>query len=412
MSKFSESEERIINKLNGEVITTDKNSGEPYVFISYKSDDRLIMLKIIHKLNTVYGLRVYYDKEFAVNNELWVEQMEDNMSSAKCYGMLLFLSKKYFMSYAACMEMMHSQTSHCFMKRRKQENEYLPLVPVNLVPWPIFSDDELDKDTGLQHDKIMNVNAEKEAFINYYEELSKRIGLNYYRTSKKSCRFTVKDCSSIIKSVYDFANINENRYYESTFESFCNTLAENIHNSVYKIDEKGDRNSVFDEDKYRKAIGSFHSNTNVFEKNKSDIAVEQPVIESDDSSFWSDFMDYAFKYDEFSAEFRKRNPSKDRTMNFSIGTARCRINAVRGKRTLSCGIQIPNDKELFNKLYAQMEAIEEQTGFGINWKSEKERKSSCIEVSHIIEAGETLEEQFEWLKNTMLIMKKVITEYL
>ena len=411
LNRFSESEKKIIDKLNSEIITSDKNGRYPYVFISYKSDDRLIMLKIVHRLNSVYGLRVYYDKEFAVNNELWVEQMEDNMSSAKCYGMVSFISKRYFMSYAACMEMMHSQTSRCFMKRRKHENEYLPIVPVNLDPWPIFSDDELDRDTGLQHDNV-NLNAEKEAFINYYDELSRRMGLNYYRTSKRSCRFSVKDCESIIKSIYDFANVNENRYYESTFESFCNTLAENIHNSVYKLDENGRINSVFDEEKYQRAINSFHSDTGASEDSRIVKAVEESDDKSDVSSFWSDFMEYAFGDGEFGDEFRRRNPSKDRTMNFSIGTSRCRITAYRGKKMLSCGIQIPDDKGFFNDLYAQKKDIESQIGSSVSWRSEDSRKSSCIEVSHTFDTEDDNDKQFEWLKDTMLSMKRAIKKYL
>jgi hypothetical protein len=54
------------------LITTTKDDKEPYMFISYKSDDRLMMLKIVHRLHTVYGLRVYYDKDFDVKNDFWL----------------------------------------------------------------------------------------------------------------------------------------------------------------------------------------------------------------------------------------------------------------------------------------------------------------------------------------------------
>ncbi len=256
MSKFTPEEEAEIRKLNSDIKVTTSDDKEPYIFISYKSDDRLMMLRIVHRLHKVYGLRVYYDKDFDVKNDLWVDQMEANISSAKCYGMMAFLTKKYYMSYATCMEMMISQTSSCCMKRQKEtEKEYLPIVPVNLEPMPVFSDEELDMDTGLQQDN-RDPNAEKRAFLDYYEELSRanRMGLTYYKPQRSSFPLKVKNCADIIQKIYDFVHINANKYYESNFDSFCNTIAENIHSSIHK---GANSMSVFDEEKYNKAISSF-----------------------------------------------------------------------------------------------------------------------------------------------------------
>lgn len=260
MSEFTPEEKAEIRKLNSEIKVTTKDDKEPYMFISYKSDDRLMMLKIVHRLHTVYGLRVYYDKDFDVKNDLWVKQMENNMSSAKCYGMLAFFTKKYYMSYATCMEMMNSQTSQCYMTRKENQKEYLPIVPVNLEPRPIFGDEELDMDTGLQHDN-REPNPEKSVFLEYYRELeeSKRINLTYYKPQRSSFPLTVKDCSAIIKKIYDNANVNQNRFYQSDFDTFCNNLAKSIHSSIYKGMKKNKASviSVFDEEKYNKAIAGF-----------------------------------------------------------------------------------------------------------------------------------------------------------
>lgn len=79
---------------------------------------------------------------------------------------------------------------------------------------------------------------------------------------------------------------------------------------------------------------------------------------------------------------------------------------------LSCGIQIPDDKGFFNDLYAQKKDIESQIGSSVSWRSEDSRKSSCIEVSHTFDTEDDNDKQFEWLKDTMLSMKRAIKKYL
>lgn len=423
MSRFSDEEMREIERLNREITVTDLNSQKPYVFISYKSDDRLQMLRIVHRLNTVYGLRVYYDKAFAVNNELWITQMEQNMSSAFCYGMLLFLTKKYYRSYAACMEVMHSHTSKCLKKRRKEEKEYLPLVPINLERAPSFSDEELDSDTGLLQSNEQNLNAEKVAFLRYYKQLEKTIpGFNYYVYDNNSSVLTVEDCSEMIKAVYEYANINDNRFYESSFDSFCNTIAENIHNSVYKIFENN-RITVFDDEKYHRAIQSFDSGQRPAVPAPQPVSVKPAVTAGaqdpyetsntepvDNELFWKEFMEYAFRDESFAAQFRRRNPSKDQTMNFSTGTSQCKIIASRRKRdnSIGCELYFPKEKELFNKLYDMRLQIEADTGTAFEWISQPDKKSSYIMLSQVFSSGGAAG-KYVWLKEKMLLMKELLS---
>lgn len=416
MARFSDEEKKLIDKLNGEITVTDRTKQQPYVFISYKSDDRLSMLRIVHRLNTLYGLRVYYDKEFAVNNELWVDQMEANMSSAHCYGMLIFLTKKYYMSYAPCMEMMHSHTSRCLKMRRRGEKEYLPLVPINLEKIPVFSDIELDSDTGLQQSNMQgSINAEKRSFLRYYEQLRRLIpGFDHYIPENNSCCLTVEACSGIINDIIDFANINENRFYESSFDSFCNTIAENIHNSVYKTDAEGRRVSVFDEEKYENTIKSFRSGSNA-EPEPSAVPEKsgKAVACNDHQSYWQGFMDYAFGDEAFAQAFRKRNPSKDQTMNFSVGTSRCHITAARSIRrnSVSCELSIPDDKELFGSLKNDISLVSESSVRGYEWSSPPDKKMSSIRNTAVFSDGGT-QEQYEWLKNEMLYLKQCLVEYI
>lgn len=409
-----------IERLNNAVKVSDKSKGLPYVFISYKSHDRLLMLRIVHRLNTVYGLRVYYDKEFSVNNELWVTQMEQNMSSALCYGMLAFFTKKYYMSYAACMEMMYSQTDSCLSKRHRNEEEYMTLVPVNLEPSPHFTDVELDQDTGLPHNNT-NPTTEKDAFLTYYSEIANRLKLNYYKPNRKEYPLTVKSCLGIIKMIYEYANVNENRYYESTFDSFCNTLAENIHNSVYKTDENGQILSVFDEAVYHQAISRFRQSGDVTAMENVP-SVPAPVTTEEQQNptanihetYWGAFMAYAFEKPDFAAVFRRRRPSSDQTMNFSVGSSQCRITVSRSRRkkSLSCELQIPDNKPLFEHIFAQKETFEQQAGTPFEWRSSPEKKSCSIAlVRSFAEAWDNDSAvQFEWLSDTMLMMQKLFVK--
>ena len=419
MSEFTPEEKAEIRKLNSEIKVTTKDDKEPYMFISYKSDDRLMMLKIVHRLHTVYGLRVYYDKDFDVKNDLWVKQMENNMSSAKCYGMLAFFTKKYYMSYATCMEMMNSQTSQCYMTRKENQKEYLPIVPVNLEPRPIFGDEELDMDTGLQHDN-REPNPEKSVFLEYYRELeeSKRINLTYYKPQRSSFPLTVKDCSAIIKKIYDNANVNQNRFYQSDFDTFCNNLAKSIHSSIYKGMKKNKASviSVFDEEKYNKAIAGFKQtemgnskkprvSENVTQKNESvkeqkvseqisekSNSVNNESVKNQQSKRIGDHIkecmrkleksNYHFSDEMFNDLLDKEATSKIFSLSYAFFVEDRNINKIRywaepfrfNEKTLyisSQWVDTGKQREKFDKWYASLNVPKEQEVFeNVTKKSE------------------------------------------
>lgn len=87
-----------------------KDTGKPYVFISYKSDAwEKVLGDIVYRLVMDYGLNIYFDADFNRCNPLWIKQFPDNMDTENCKGIIAFVDDAYATSYATLMELMYSQ---------------------------------------------------------------------------------------------------------------------------------------------------------------------------------------------------------------------------------------------------------------------------------------------------------------
>ncbi len=117
-------ESKRLNKLK--ITTCEEN--KPYVFISYKSDDwKEVLEEVVYSLQKKYGLRVYYDRDFENNNDLWITSMQKNMKSKNCIAVLAFYSERYVKSYATLLEILTSQRKDSAVLRRSKE-----IVPIFL----------------------------------------------------------------------------------------------------------------------------------------------------------------------------------------------------------------------------------------------------------------------------------------
>ena len=128
-----------------------KDSGKPYVFISYKSEDWYIVLhEIVFTLVHDYGLNVYFDGSFDSHLSHWVDQFPENMEDEDCRAILSFRSDLYDCSYATLMEVMYSRRALC-KKQYAGESDLIPtkLLPINLTPSTIPSSKVGKEDTGL-----------------------------------------------------------------------------------------------------------------------------------------------------------------------------------------------------------------------------------------------------------------------
>lgn len=112
--------------------TFDTVGEDDYVFISYKSDDwETVLDKVVRHMVEVYGLRVYFDKNFDRDNDSWVKNMKRAIGTRKCRAVLAFVSRKYMISYACVMELLTARSKLAYMNYEKGgQYKKLPIIPI------------------------------------------------------------------------------------------------------------------------------------------------------------------------------------------------------------------------------------------------------------------------------------------
>lgn len=215
--------DRMTDKHVQGIETTNKDSGKDFIFISYKSDDwKVVLHDIVYELHKNYGLRVYFDKEFDKNNEVWHTQLIMNMRHERCKGVLAFIDNKYATSYATLMELMCSKVE---MKKRA-----LKVITVNLEN---IKESEDEEDTGLGDSQNLNAGSEKEKFMHLCKRLQREGDLDpMYEPEYEP--LTKKQCSRMVIELLGKFKVNENRYRSEGMDvgSFCRPLADTIRSAV------------------------------------------------------------------------------------------------------------------------------------------------------------------------------------
>lgn len=132
--------------------------------------------------------------------------------------------------------------------------------------------------------------------------------------------------------------------------------------------------------------------------------------------YWVAFEDYAFKNPTFAKYFKKRKPSKNHWLNFSIGSSACHIavSQIKQRNELDVELYISDDTELYNSLYENKTDIELTSGLSFDWRELPDRKASRIvlEKSVQLENKNAWGSQFEWLIDVMVKMKTTFSKYI
>lgn len=132
--------------------------------------------------------------------------------------------------------------------------------------------------------------------------------------------------------------------------------------------------------------------------------------------YWVAFQEYAFQNVTFSKNFNRRKPSTDHWMTFTIGSSAYHLAALqlRKKNELAVELYITDDKSIFYTLVNNKEQIESELGAGLEWLELPDRKASRILITKQVDFDDrTLwNEQFDWLIDVMLKMKKVFKKYI
>ena len=170
----------------------NKDGDKDYLFISYKSTDKeLVLGEIVYKLVYDYGLNVYFDGDFDKHNADWIEQFRSNMESPHCKAIITFIDTAYLTSYATLMEVVYSQTAAL---RSLKPKDQFPIYTVSINNgWAEALAEEKNEDIGLNKEYIegnKNLTAEKEnkqlnTDIDALDELlRKEIRKLYYEKAK------------------------------------------------------------------------------------------------------------------------------------------------------------------------------------------------------------------------------------
>lgn len=124
----------------------------------------------------------------------------------------------------------------------------------------------------------------------------------------------------------------------------------------------------------------------------------------------------AFKNPTFAKNFKKRKPSKNHWLNFSIGSSACHIavSQIKQRNELDVELYISDDTELYNSLYENKTDIELTSGLSFDWRELPDRKASRIvlEKSVQLENKNAWGSQFEWLIDVMVKMKTTFSKYI
>lgn len=132
--------------------------------------------------------------------------------------------------------------------------------------------------------------------------------------------------------------------------------------------------------------------------------------------YWVAFQDYAFQNAQFAKEFKRRKPSTDYWMNYSIGSSDCYITVTQlvNRSEISACLYIPDNMELYESFLMNRESIDKAAGTPLNWCELPERKASKIIIERPAELSDQLkwQEQFDWLADVMVKIKKAFKKHL
>ena len=104
-------------------------------------------------------------------------------------------------------------------------------------------------------------------------------------------------------------------------------------------------------------------------------------------------------------------------MNFSIGSSACHlaVSQIQQRSELDVELYISEDAELYSLLSDNKNQIESTAGLEFDWRELPERKASRIVFARNnvdFNDRKQWDEQFEWLVEVMLKMKKAFKPYL
>lgn len=134
----------------------------------------------------------------------------------------------------------------------------------------------------------------------------------------------------------------------------------------------------------------------------SKVRTELTDTRLDQFEFWKCFIEYNSASD---SKLKMTRPPKGRSSyDVSIGSKGCHLALTISmlSKEISCGVYIPNSKQLYHKLHNQKEQIEREMGVNLDWKELPEKKASRILLSKSIDVTDQAnwDQCFQWLNES------------
>lgn len=131
-------------------------------------------------------------------------------------------------------------------------------------------------------------------------------------------------------------------------------------------------------------------------------------------NWWNAFMDYAMQRESFRKLFNRRKGSPDHWLDLAIGSSRYNIRlTAKTKHILGASVYITDDKELFNHLYENKDAIEHELGFQMDWQPLPGKSAARISITRDGDFTDldNASENFKWYCEKAEAFKRVFPKY-
>ncbi|MBQ9389937.1 MAG: DUF4268 domain-containing protein [Synergistaceae bacterium] len=159
-----------------------------------------------------------------------------------------------------------------------------------------------------------------------------------------------------------------------------------------------------------------HPNNNAV--NHPKISDNTQDIEKLRFDYWNAFQDYAFdggSNPKFAASYKRWQTSSNYGVVFGTGRSGCSIIIAKTKDDLEAGLNITDDRELFNYLIARKNIIESECGLIFDWLELSDKKGNRIRTKKSpapLSDKSSWPEQFEWIMSSVLKIREVFGKFI
>ncbi len=155
---------------------------------------------------------------------------------------------------------------------------------------------------------------------------------------------------------------------------------------------------------------------NDFIKQVKSIAKSQKLSDSQTKrlEFWNKFNEVL---EAKGRPFNKRKATTDHWYSVAVGSSQCQISIdlVNREHKIRVSLWIPDNKDLYDRLYSHKVEIEEATGFSLKWNRHDNKKASlfCTDIKGLdFRNPSNYDELMDRTINYVLRLRAAVTPYL